>query len=161
MNAQMPLSLLAKTMKWWALGALVMKVLVPFSTHSLPFFTAVLFIAPASEPASGSVSANDPIHSPRAIIGRYFFFCSSLPKRTMPMQPMPVCTLMNVDSPHGPRPSISCTSAFCSTEKPTPPYCSGMLSPSRPSSLASAIKPSGRVFVFSISRHTALALFST
>ena len=38
-------------------------------------------IAAGSEPACGSVSANAPIHSPVAMRGRYFCFCSGVAER--------------------------------------------------------------------------------
>ncbi|MCY1246396.1 hypothetical protein D9M72_596290 [compost metagenome] len=43
----------------------------------------------ASEPAFGSVSANEMISSPLAMRGRYCCFCSSVPSIRMPCEPMP------------------------------------------------------------------------
>jgi hypothetical protein len=62
---------------------LVMNILLPFITQPSPFFTARVFMAAASEPAAASVSAQAPSVSPVANRGRYFFFCSSEPKRLM------------------------------------------------------------------------------
>jgi len=44
---------------------------------------AVVFIPATSEPQSGSVRQNAPIFSPFAIAGRYLFFCSSVPERSI------------------------------------------------------------------------------
>ena len=51
-------------------------------------------MAAASEPALGSVSAKQLSRSPEAMAGKYFFFCSSLPKCTMPIVPIPMLPLM-------------------------------------------------------------------
>jgi len=64
----------------WAIGALVMKVLEPFKIYLSPFLTAVVRMEAASEPAPGSVRPMQPIHSPLASLGMYFFFCSGVAK---------------------------------------------------------------------------------
>ena len=57
-----------------------MKIFEPLSTQSpFSFFTAVVCCPWASVPAPGSVSPKAPIHSPEHSLGRYFFFCSSVP----------------------------------------------------------------------------------
>ncbi len=48
-----------------------MKALVPFSTQASASSTAVVFMAAASEPEPGSVSAHAPSTSPRQSGGRY------------------------------------------------------------------------------------------
>ena len=57
----------------------MVKVLAPLSTQQSPSRTALVRVPAASEPASGSVSDQQPIHSPEASLGMYFRFCSSLP----------------------------------------------------------------------------------
>jgi hypothetical protein len=60
---------------------LVMKIFEPLMVHEpSPFSTALVLEPRESEPAPASVSpkANSPW--PAASRGRYFFFCSSLPK---------------------------------------------------------------------------------
>ena len=57
----------------------------------MPFFSAVVFVAPASLPASGSVNPNAPRTSPEASFGTYFFFCFSVPERTIGIIPKDVC----------------------------------------------------------------------
>ena len=61
-----PGSVVAKTMNSWAWGALVMKHFSPLSTQRSPSRSAVVRRAAASEPASGSVRANDDSARPLA-----------------------------------------------------------------------------------------------
>ena len=72
-------SVMAKSSTQSAAGPLVMKFLVPESTHSPPRFSARVFCAPASLPASGSESAKQPSFSPRASGASTSRFCRSLP----------------------------------------------------------------------------------
>src|SRR4249920_3924967 len=65
----------------------VIQFLVPLMIQLLPSLVAVHFILPASLPVFGSVNPHAPIHSADASLGRYFCFCSSLPKlRIWPVQ---------------------------------------------------------------------------
>jgi hypothetical protein len=59
-----------------SVAALVMKILLPLMTHSLPSKTAVVEVLLASEPALGSVKPNPHRASPLQSFGRYFFFCA-------------------------------------------------------------------------------------
>src|SRR5690606_19559377 len=61
----------------------VIQFFVPFRTQPSPSRVAVQRILPASEPVLASVRPQAPIHSPEASFGRYFRFCSSLPKYRM------------------------------------------------------------------------------
>jgi len=63
-----------------AIGPLVHQSFSPLRMNALPSSvgSAVALIRAGSLPTSGSVSANAVI-APRAIRGRYFFFCSSVP----------------------------------------------------------------------------------
>src|SRR5690606_29612578 len=58
----------------------VIQFLVPLIIQSSPSRVATQRILPASEPVLASVSPQAPIHSPVASLGKYFAFCSSLPK---------------------------------------------------------------------------------
>ena len=64
---------------------------------------------PASDPASGSVKANEPIISPLAIGGKYFCFCSSVPTSRILIAERLVCmaTVMAVDTQCFPNSSAS------------------------------------------------------
>src|SRR5581483_1932321 len=61
--------------------ALVMNCLEPLITHSPSSSTARVWVLPASEPASGSVSPNAPSFSPRHSGGSQSSFCSAEPNR--------------------------------------------------------------------------------
>src|SRR6266542_2486532 len=58
----------------------VIQFLVPLIIQLSPSFLAVHFMLPASLPVLGSVNPHAPIHSAEESFGKYFFFCSSLPK---------------------------------------------------------------------------------
>ena len=62
-----------------ATGELVIHILLPVSLKPPSAFSARVAIEPGSEPWSGSVRPKQPTHSPDASLGRYFFFCASLP----------------------------------------------------------------------------------
>ena len=57
----------------------VIQFFVPLITQSLPSFTALHFIFPASLPVLASVSPQAPIHSAVANLGNQVFFCSAVP----------------------------------------------------------------------------------
>src|SRR5207244_1136963 len=69
----------ANTMIRSAIGALVMKVLRPFTTYPSSRARAVHAIANTSEPASGSVAAWQPIASPEHSRGSHRDCCSLEP----------------------------------------------------------------------------------
>jgi hypothetical protein len=71
----------AKTVKNPAIPPFEIQCFVPFKTNSsfAGSNRAVEAIEAASEPASGSVSANAAILSPEASDGSHRFFCSSVP----------------------------------------------------------------------------------
>ena len=60
--------------------AFVMKIFEPLTTHSPSRSSAVVRVAPASEPAPGSVRPNAASFFPDARSGSQRRFCSSLPK---------------------------------------------------------------------------------
>jgi hypothetical protein len=61
--------------------AFVMNILEPFTTQASSRSSAVVRAAPASEPASGSVSPKAASRRPDARSGSQRAFCSSEPKR--------------------------------------------------------------------------------
>ncbi len=61
--------------------AFVMNIFEPSITHCPSRSSARVRVAPASEPASGSVSPNAASRSPEARRGSHSCFCSSLPNR--------------------------------------------------------------------------------
>ena len=72
-------SVTAMATQTWAKCALVVNVLAPLITQPSPSCTAMVRVPAASDPASGSVSDQQPIHSPVASFGIYLRRCSSLP----------------------------------------------------------------------------------
>ena len=61
--------------------AFVMKIFEPFTTQEPSPSSARVRVAPASEPASGSVRPNAARRLPEARSGSHSRFCSSEPKR--------------------------------------------------------------------------------
>ena len=59
--------------------AFVMNIFEPFTTQRPSRSSAVVRVAPASDPASGSVSPKAARRLPAARSGSHFRFCSSLP----------------------------------------------------------------------------------
>ena len=77
----MPPSVCAHTTATSAIPPLVIHILVPETTQSVPSRRAEVRIPLGSLPKSGSVRPKHPITSPAAIRGSHSSFCSSLPKR--------------------------------------------------------------------------------
>jgi hypothetical protein len=76
-------------------------VLVPFNIQWSPSFTAVVFILPASLPVLASVKPQAPKYSAVANLGKYFFFCSSLPNaKIWPVQSELCAAKDNPIEPH-------------------------------------------------------------
>ena len=71
--------------------AFVMKIFEPLTTHSPPSSAAVVRVAPASEPAPGSVRPNAARRRPEARSGSHSRFCSSEPKSRNGIVPSEVC----------------------------------------------------------------------
>jgi hypothetical protein len=65
-----------QTSAWWPL---VVKVFAPLITQEALDFAATVRVPPASEPASGSVSDQQPSFLPCASGTMYFCFCASVP----------------------------------------------------------------------------------
>ena len=83
--------------------ALPIHRLRPLRTHVSPSRRALVSRATESEPWSGSVSANAPIASSRAIGGSQRCFCSSLPSIAMLPIARPECTPRKVLTLPSPR----------------------------------------------------------
>ena len=87
----------------------VIHCFVPVIVQPSSSATAAVRSAPASEPASGSVSANAPIASPRASGGTKRLRCSSLPKPRIGSVTALVCTATVTPTPASARDSSSST----------------------------------------------------
>jgi len=117
MNADIPflpadLSVTANTIAMSAVLPEVMNCLTPLSTKLSPTRSARVVIAPASEPACGSVRQKHPILPPLASGFKYFVFWSSLPKANRGPQTTEFCTLSMVDV--APSPAAISSSATAS-----------------------------------------------
>ena len=71
--------------------AFVMNIFEPFTTHVPSRSSAVVRVAPASDPAPGSVSPKAASLRPDARSGSQRRFCSSSPKRRIGIVPSDVC----------------------------------------------------------------------
>ena len=71
--------------------AFVMNIFDPLTIHEPLRRSAVVRVAPASEPASGSVSPKAASRRPEARSGSHRCFCSSEPKRKIGIVPSDVC----------------------------------------------------------------------
>src|SRR5699024_2987655 len=86
-------------------------------------------------PEDGSVNAYAASNSPVASFGKYFFFCSSLPKNTIGSEPIPTCAPCVIEKPPA-REIFSVTTEELILSRPSPPYSSGTSTPNKPSSPA-------------------------
>ena len=80
---RIPSSVPAQTTATSATEPLVIHNLRPLSTQSEPSRRARVFMAPGSDPTSGSVRPKQPSSSPAAMPGSHRCFCSSEPKLQM------------------------------------------------------------------------------
>ncbi len=123
-------------MKMSAKPPLVIHIFSPFNTQ-LPSSWRVARVraASASEPDPDSLSAYAPTVSPDTSPGRYFAFCASVPNRTSGMMQRFACAPYAAPS-DADRAICSETTSADTLSRSSPPYCSGTLIPSRPSSPA-------------------------
>ena len=91
--------------------ALVMNCFAPSITHSPSSSRARVRVAPASEPASGSVSPKAASRSPRHSAGNHSDFCSSVPQRWIGIVPSEVCAASVMHTEESTRASSSTASA--------------------------------------------------
>ena len=74
-----PVRAVTVTTEVMSVPLLVMKALAPLMTHSPPSSRALVRVAPASEPASGSVSPKRRERPPGDEVGQPRSFCSWVP----------------------------------------------------------------------------------
>jgi hypothetical protein len=103
---------------------------------------ALVVMAATSDPTSGSDIENAPFRSPAAIRGRSRVRCSGVPCRISRYATMK-WVLMTPDTLIQPREICSTTSAYVSSDSPSPPYSSGIISPNSPISAMVATICSG------------------
>src|SRR5271169_445531 len=116
-------STLAKTMYTSAKPPLVIHIFCPFKIQERPSGESTARVREfcASEPACGSERQYAASFSPVASNGRYFFFCSGVPKKTIGSVPMPACPpWLTPNEAYADNFSASCTVETLSS--PAPPY---------------------------------------
>jgi hypothetical protein len=111
-----------------------MKILEPLICHwPSGSFLAVDLRSPTAEPAEGSVRHMVPCHLPAAMLGMYFFFCSSVQQvsiRCMAARVSPGYMEKAMD----PAIQYSVTGKPAISGRPCPPYSSDVASPIQPPS---------------------------
>ena len=137
-------SVRAKRMNVPAKRPFVIHCFAPVMRQPSPSASARVRSAPASEPASGSVSANAPICSPRASGGTKRARCSSVPNASNGSVAALVCTATVTPTPASPRDSSSSTRMYERKSAPAPPYSSGTHVPMSPSSASCANTSRGK-----------------
>ena len=123
---------------------LVMKALAPLTTHSPSTSSARVRVAPASEPASGSVRPKPARVRPATRSGSHCCFCSSVPKLRIGLMPRPTPADRVMPMDWSTRPSSSMATHSEVKSAPAPPYSSGTTSPNRPSSPIFGISSTGK-----------------
>src|SRR5262245_40920156 len=91
---RMSLSSFAQTTNTSAIGELEIHIFEPVRLYPPLTFFARVTIEPGSDPWLGSVRPKQPIHSPLASLGRYFFFVSGLPNSKIGSMTSDDCTLI-------------------------------------------------------------------
>ncbi len=102
-------------------------------TQPSPVFTARVFSPATSDPACGSVTHTAPTLRPAQASGRYFSFCSWVPRWAMCEIDMSLCTVRAEATP----PKLERASSSPSTTediapRPPPPYSTGWRMPRKP-----------------------------
>jgi hypothetical protein len=115
----------ANTVYWEAWAPFVMKHFRPFRTYSPPSRRAVVAIAPASDPAPGSVRQKEAKRNFAANGETNALFCSSVPARRIGPSARPLAVI-EVATPEQPQASSSSRKHVSRDERPCPPYTSGM-----------------------------------
>ena len=133
-----PVRAVIVTQALMSVPAFVMKIFEPFTTHVPSRSSARVRVAPASEPAPGSVSPKAASRLPEARSGSHSRFCSSVPKRRNGIVPSDVCAATVIATDESTRVSSSTAIAYESVSPPAPPYSSGTGMPMSPSSASSA-----------------------
>ena len=147
------MSVEAKTTTHEAWPALVMNIFEPLRTYSSPRRTAVVWMPETSEPAFGSVSANEQRIGSSSSGASHSRFCSSVPASSTGSAPRMLATI-DVPIPEQPQQSSSPISTPSKPPRPGPPSSSGMCGFIRPTSCALAITSAGCVWCSSYSAAT-------
>src|ERR1700674_126744 len=113
---------------------LVMNCLAPLITQWPSRISARVFVAPASEPASGSVRPKAHSFLPATRSGNHRSFCSLVPKSWMGAAPRQTAASRVIPTPVSARDISSIARHSDRKSPPAPPYSSEKGNPNRPSS---------------------------
>ena len=116
-----PVSAVIVTQALMSVPAFVMKIFEPLTTHVPSRSSARVCVAPASEPAPGSVSPNAASLRPDARSGSHCCFCSSVPNRRIGIVPSDVCAATVIATDESIRVSSSTATAYDTVSPPAPP----------------------------------------
>ena len=111
----------------------VMNALAPSITQSSPSRRARVRLAPASLPASGSVSPNPASVRPAQRSGNHRWRCSSVPYAAIGAAPSPTAASRVIAIDESTRATSSMATHSVVKSAPEPPYSTGNDSPNRPS----------------------------
>ena len=119
-SAFLPVTAASTTGPVTSVPELLMKILAPLITQLPSTSLARVWIAPASDPAFGSVNAIEPMREPSRMGRRNFSFCASLPKlfNRLATEELAISELATAQST---RASSSSTMTKESQEPPPPP----------------------------------------
>jgi hypothetical protein len=123
----------AGTISQRAAFASLIQLLRPWMRQPPATRSARVWIAAASLPACGSVSARAQNASPAISRGSISARCRSLPQASSEASPKPTTRLKIEAAQYAPKPSRSCTSATVRHPAPSPPAPSGTASANSPS----------------------------
>ena len=118
-----------------AFTPLVIKILLPLSTHPSPSRLAVVRMPATSEPAPGSVMPTAVIVLPAITSGKYLAFCAAVPAWCKCGLAISVCTKTVMMKPA----KVDCDSASANTRlvnasASAPPYSLSYIKPKKPAS---------------------------
>ena len=138
-SSVVPVRAVTVTTEVMSVPELVMKAFAPSRTHSPPSRTALVRVAPASEPASGSVRPKPASARPATRSGRKRSFWASVPYVRIGLMPRPTPaeSVMPIDWSTRPSSSMAMhrlVKAPPSASSREPPYCSGTTRPNSPRS---------------------------
>src|SRR5262245_30121793 len=136
-----------------------MNIFDPLSTYSSPWRSAVVWMPETSDPAFGSVSANEQRSGSSRSGFSHVRFCSSVPASRTGADPSVFAT-SETAIPEQPHASSSPTRIPSNTDRPLPPSSCGMWTFMRPTSCAFAITSAGCVWCSSYSAATGRISFA-
>ena len=131
-SAASPVTAVTMTNEVMSVPELVMNALLPLITQASPSTTAVVRVAPASEPPPDSVSPNAPSSSPAHRLGSHRSFSSAEPNRYNGIAPSDTAASSVIATDESTRASSSIARYRANESPPIPPCSTGKGSPNSP-----------------------------